>query len=51
MRNPHPGVDAGVRAKATTTATTTAEVFYRELKWAFNQCPFLTTSHEINGRK
>lgn len=28
-----------------------AEVFYRELKWAFNQCPFLTTSHEINDRK
>lgn len=22
-----------------------------ELKWAFNQCPFLNTSHEINDRK
>lgn len=22
-----------------------------ELKWPFNQCPFLNTSHEINDRK
>lgn len=52
-RNEEPAPDRlrRFRRDARGSCATTVEVFYRELKWAFNQCPFLTTSHEINDRK